>query len=72
VNRDRAMAFLLAFDCFLYLAHYQRCVDHAAAFRTRGRGGLLKASAEMPHSRCSFQAICIVKRRFLARISDAR
>jgi hypothetical protein len=44
----------------------------AADLRPRVGGGAISASAGMPRSRCSFQAILIVRERFLVRMSDAR
>jgi hypothetical protein len=53
---------------------YRRCPHYryAADLRPRAHGGAISASAGMPHSRCSFQAILIVRGRFLVRMSDAR
>src|SRR5439155_26549716 len=45
---------------------------YAAGLLPRDRGGAINASAGMPHSRCSRQAILIVRGRFLVRMSDAR
>ena len=45
---------------------------YAADLLPRDRGGAINASAGMPHSRCSRQAILIVRGRFLVRMSDAR
>jgi hypothetical protein len=47
-------------------------VAYGADLRPRVGGGAISASAGMPHSRCSFQAILIVRERFLVRMSDAR
>lgn len=52
---------------------FQSAFDaYAADFRPRVRGGAISASAGMFHSRCSFQAMLIVRGRFLVRMSDAR
>ena len=48
------------------------CRFYAADLRPRVRGGAISASAGMSYSRCSFQAILIVRARFLVRMSDAR
>ncbi len=55
-------------------AQRRRCrrQNHAADLRPRVRGGAISASAGMLHSRWSFQAILIVRGRFLFRMSDAR
>ena len=45
---------------------------YAAELLPRDRGGAINASAGMPHSRCSRQAILIVRGRFLVRMSHAR
>jgi hypothetical protein len=45
---------------------------YAADLRPRVRGGVIRASAGMSHSRRSFQAILIVRGRFRVKMSDAR
>ena len=52
--------------------HHAGCRAYAADLRPRIRGGAISASAGIFHSRCSFQAMLIVRRRFLVRMSDAR
>jgi hypothetical protein len=50
----------------------QRLDAYAADFRLRVGGGAISASAGMPHWRCSFQAMLIVRACFRVRMSDAR
>jgi hypothetical protein len=52
-----------------------RGLHSAACMRARDvrrEDGRISASAGMPQARCSFQAICMVRRRRRLRMSDAR
>ena len=56
----------------MHRAIFGRIQTRALTPQTFVRGGAISASAGMFHSRCSFQAILIVRGRFFVRTSDAR